>query len=240
MDSRAGRMLEPGARSMVDPREWAWIVEHARGGFDHLLLGTSLPLFLSPALHHLEAWNEAVCDGAWGPLATHAAERLRQGLDLEHWAAFHDSFAAMCEHLRAVAAGEHGEPPASIVALSGDVHHAYLAEVGFPAGSGARAPVWQAVCSPFRNPLDAKERRAIKAAWTPAARKAARALSRAAGVPSPPVRWRLAHDAPWFDNQVGHIEIDGRDARFVLEKAGPEEERADHLRLDRTFEHTLV
>jgi hypothetical protein len=239
MDSRAGRMLEPGARSMVDPREWAWIVEHARGGFDHVLLGTSLPLFLSPALHHLEAWNEAVCDGAWGTLASHAAERMRRGLDLEHWAAFHDSFTAMCEHLRAVAAGEHGEPPASIVALSGDVHHAYLAEVGFAAGSGARAPVWQAVCSPFRNPLDGNERRAIKAAWTPAATFAARALSRAAGVPSPPVRWRLAHDEPWFDNQVAHIEIDGRAARFVLEKAGPEEERADHLRLDRTFEHTL-
>ena len=44
--------------------------------------------------------------------------------------------------------------PASIVTLSGDVHHAYLFEVAFPRGSGARSAVWQAVCSPYRNPLD--------------------------------------------------------------------------------------
>jgi hypothetical protein len=240
IDSRAGRVLEPGARSMVDPEEWRWITEHAVGGFDHLLIGTSLPLLLAPALHHLEAWNEAVCDGAWGALASAASEHLRQALDLEHWAGFHDAFELMCEHLLAVSAGEHGDPPASIVTLSGDVHHAYLAQLGFRPGSGARAPVWQAVCSPFRNPLDAKERRAIKLNWTRPARSVTRALARAAGVTDPPVDWRLAHEEPWFDNQVAHIAIDGRRARFVLEKAGPEKERADHLRLDPTFEHTLV
>src|ERR1043166_8773474 len=71
IDSRAGRVLTPGQRSMVDAKEWAWIEEHARGDVGHLLLGTSLPLLLSPALHHLEAWNEAVCDGAWGRAAAH-------------------------------------------------------------------------------------------------------------------------------------------------------------------------
>src|SRR3712207_8062569 len=42
-------------------------------------------------------------------------------------------------------------PISSIVTLSGDVHHAYLAEVAYPRGSGVRSAVWQAVCSPFRN-----------------------------------------------------------------------------------------
>ena len=35
--------------------------------------------------------------------------------------------------------GERGEPPASIVALSGDVHHAYLFEVGYPRGTGMKS-----------------------------------------------------------------------------------------------------
>ena len=48
IDSRAGRVLTPGERSMVDAGEWDWITEHATGDFDHLLIGTSLPLFLAP------------------------------------------------------------------------------------------------------------------------------------------------------------------------------------------------
>ncbi|MCA1703187.1 MAG: hypothetical protein LC808_07905, partial [Actinobacteria bacterium] len=41
-------------------------------------------------------------------------------------------FAAITELLKEVATAEHGRPPTSIVLLSGDVHHCYLAEVGFP------------------------------------------------------------------------------------------------------------
>ena len=84
---------------------------------------------------------------------------MRQAVDMEHWAAFQDSFARLTELFRAIGTGERGEPPASIVALSGDVHHAYLFEVGYPRGTGMRTKVWQAVCSPYRNPLD-KERAA--------------------------------------------------------------------------------
>jgi hypothetical protein len=36
-----------------------------------------------PGLHDLEAWNEAVCDGAWGELAAIWGERVRCSLDLE-------------------------------------------------------------------------------------------------------------------------------------------------------------
>ena len=48
VDSRAGRVLDPGERSMVDEDEWRWIEEHATGDCDHLLIGTSLPLLLAP------------------------------------------------------------------------------------------------------------------------------------------------------------------------------------------------
>ena len=45
-----------------------------------------------------------------------------------------------------------------------------------------------------------------------------RALAEAAGVEAPSVRWRYVHDEPWFDNQVATLELDGRNARMVLEK----------------------
>jgi hypothetical protein len=239
IDSRAGRVLDPPERrSMLDPHEWEWMEQHAEGEFDHLLIGTSLPFLLAPALHHLEGWNEAVCNGAWGKPASLLGERVRQAGDLEHWAAFGASLVRVMELVRAVGSGAKGPPPASVVALSGDVHHAYLAEVGFPPGSALQSAVYQAVCSPFRNPLDANERRAIRFAWTRAGTRVGRLLARAAGVGEPPVRWRLTHDAPFFDNQVCFVELDGRRARLWLQKTVPGEN--DGFSLETAFERRLA
>jgi hypothetical protein len=237
IDSRAGRVLEPGRRSMVDPDEWRWIEEHARGDVEHLVIGTSLPLLLGPALHHAEAWNEAICDGAWGRWAAKAGEWMRQEMDLEHWSAFHDSFEAMCGMLGEVAAGHRGTAPRTITVVSGDVHHAYLAEVAFTRGTRAVSHVWQAVCSPFRNPLDERERRGIRLTWNAAVRVVTRTLARAAGVPDPPVRWRLTHDEPWFDNQIATLSLGGGRAMFALDKALPG--AAGGPRLDRVYERSL-
>src|SRR5262249_20574101 len=116
-----------------------------------------------------------------------------------------------------------------------EVHHAYLAQVGFRAGDGVRSAVWQAVCSPFRNPLDTREQRTLLAGGTRAAGAVARALARAAKVPDPEVGWRLAHERPWFDNQVAMLELEGRRARFVLEKATPDESSGDGVRMEIVF-----
>jgi hypothetical protein len=237
IDSRAGRVLTPGERSMVDEAEWDWIGEHVTGDVDHLLIGTSLPLFLVQGLHWLEAFDEAISDGAWGPFGCWLGEKLRRAADLEHWAAFGDAFRRMAGLLDDVSAGRRGGMPASVAVLSGDVHHAYLAEVGFEIGShpGRRAPVWQAVCSPFRNPLSKKERRAIKFAASPLAAGIARGLSRLAGVGPSPVGWRLTHDEPFFDNQVATIHFQGRSARLGIEKV-----EAGKTHLDEVFSATLA
>jgi hypothetical protein len=121
--------------------------------------------------------------------------------------------------------------------MSGDVHHAYLAEVGFRDGEGARSRVWQAVCSPFRNPLDGHERRAMRVALSWPAALFARALARTAGVRRPPVRWRFSDKGPWFDNQVMTITLEGRRARLVLEKTAPD---GDALALEHVFAHDLA
>jgi len=224
---------------MLDEEEWRWVAEHATGDFDHLLIATSVPWLMAPGMHHLEAWNEAVCGGAWGPVAARVGEKIRQELDLEHWAAFNESFDRLAELQRAVGAGERGEPPASIVTLSGDVHHAYLSEVAFPRGSDVRSAVYQATCSPLRNPLDTKERRVVKAAVSKPAYAFARVLSRAAGVESEPVRWRSLGDGPWFDNQVATLELDGRRMGFRIEKALPHDDDFEP-RLECVLEHRIA
>jgi PhoD-like phosphatase len=237
VDSRAGRVLEPENRDMLDEAEWEWIEEHARGEFDHLLIATSLPWLLAPGMHHLEAWNEAVCAGAWGRAAAKVGEKLRQGVDLEHWAAFNRGFERLAGVQRAAGSGESGEPPATIVTLSGDVHHAYLTEVAFRREDGVKSNVYQAVCSPMRNPLDARERRTIRFMGNRVAHALCRALARAAGVRDPSVRWRSVADDPWFDNQVASLRLDGRRADFALEKALPDGNGG--ARLECIFEHRL-
>jgi hypothetical protein len=238
IDSRAGRVLDEDHRSMLDHDEWDWVHEHATGGFDHLLIGTSLPWLLGPGMHYAEAWSEAVAGGAWGPVAANAAEKMRQTADMEHWPAFQESFARLVELFRAIGTGERGDPPASIVALSGDVHHAYLAEVGYPRGTGMRSSVWQAVCSPYRNPLEKKERDQIRFGWSRGFELITRTLARLAGVSDPGIGWRLKGDGPWFDNQVATLIVDGRELHMRLDKAVSVD--AEHARLECVLEQRLA
>jgi PhoD-like phosphatase len=238
MDSRAGRVLDPGERQMVDDGEWDYIQKEAKGDYNHLFLATSLPYLLAPGMQHLESWNEAVCNGAWGKQWARWGEKIRQELDLEHWGAFQKSFHRVRRLVEEVGSGQNGsQAPASIVFLSGDVHHAYLSEVAFKRDRGVRSAVYQACCSPFRNPLDAKERRAIKAMSTRPARWLTSALARSAGVGDPEMRWRFMKD-PTFDNQVATLEWEGRDALVRIEKAIP----SDPVQpvLEEVFEHRIA
>ena len=67
VDSRAARVLEPDRRSILDDDELAWLDGQLRGDVDHLFIGTSLPFLLAQGIHDLEAINEAMATGAWGP-----------------------------------------------------------------------------------------------------------------------------------------------------------------------------
>jgi hypothetical protein len=67
----------------------------------------------------------------------------------------------------------------------------------------------------------------------------AHALARSAGVREPDMRWRLAHGhEPWFDNQVGTLELHGRRARLVIEKTVPSND--EDPRLDTATERWLA
>jgi hypothetical protein len=221
IDSRGGRVLEEGQRLMVNEAEWQWVTESVSGDWDHVVLATSLPLLLPRGIHALEAWNEAVCGGAWGKRFTRAGERVRRAVDLEHWAAFGKSFAAFERLLTGLATGAHGQPPASVTVISGDIHHSYLATVDFPAGTDPRSPVYQAVCSPFHNVLPNSFRRGQRLATSRAGELIGTTLARLARVSMPGIRWRITR-GPWFDNMLCALEFDGRKARLRLERTAPD------------------
>jgi hypothetical protein len=227
VDSRAARVLDPGNRSMLDPEELAWLDEQMQGGFRHLLVGTSLPFLLSPGLHHLEAWNEALVAGAWGPRGARWGEWLRQIVDLEHWAAFQHGFAEVAEMALAVAYGERGPAPDTVTFLSGDVHHSYVSEVRrVPGRSRERSRIVQAVCSPIRNPLPRTMRFATAILSYGLAGPMGTVAARSAHVPEPPFRWGLLR-GPWFDNNLALLEDRG-DAGLALSWWSGVVEDGDH------------
>ncbi|MCW2793264.1 MAG: alkaline phosphatase family protein [Nocardioides sp.] len=208
VDSRAARVLDPDNRSILDDDEMAWLDDHLRGGFDHVLVGTSLPFLLTPGLHHAEAFSEALAEGAWGRLVGRAGEAMRQGADMEHWAAFEQGFRQVARMVLDVAAGERGRAPRSITFLSGDVHHSYVAEA-WPSRSEGRqvaTRIVQAVCSPIRNPLPGYMQRVTAAAARRPAGVFARGLAWAARVPRSPLAWKLTQ-GPWYDNNLAVLEL---------------------------------
>jgi hypothetical protein len=201
LDSRAARVLEPAKRAMLDDAELGWLDEHLTGGFRHLLVGTSLPFLLPPGLQAVEAWNEAVAQGAWGRRAARVGEWIRQAIDLEHWGAFQRSFQAVATMALEVADGRRGARPRSVTFLSGDVHHSYVYEVRRRRG----ARVVQAVCSPMRNPLPRAIRFATAIFCYPVAGFLGTLVARSARVPNAPFRWRK-RQGPWFDNCIATLE----------------------------------
>ncbi|HET7801902.1 MAG TPA: alkaline phosphatase D family protein [Humibacillus xanthopallidus] len=215
VDSRAARVLDPDHRSMLDPDEMSWLDEQLTGDVEHLLIGTSLPFLLPPGLHDLEAIDEVLAEGTHGRLVATLAERARQSIDLEHWAAFNEGFAEVFDIVMDVARGNRGRAPSTIVFLSGDVHNSYLAEVTDAAERhGARSRIVQAVCSPIRNPMP----RAIRVMMSAFARSLVRPMRFVAGhsrrVPDPAYPW-LVTDGPWFDNCLAEATIQGPDVAIV-------------------------
>lgn len=201
VDSRAARVLEPDHRSLLDDEELAWFDDKMQGGFRHLLVATSLPFLLPEGVHHIESWNEALSEGAWGKRGAKIGERIRRAVDMEHWAAFQKSFRAVATMVTEVADGKRGPAPQTITFLSGDVHFSYVSEV--ERSSGSR--IVQAVCSPIRNPLPRVMRFATATLSYGVASPVGALVARTAKVPSPPFTWKGVK-GPWFDNNLAGLE----------------------------------
>jgi hypothetical protein len=211
VDSRAARVLGAEHRSLLDDDEMAWVDERLRGDVDHLFIGTSLPFLLAPGLHYVEAFSEGLAGGAWGTSGARVGERIRQGVDLEHWAAFQDAFQKVCRMVLEVARGERGRPPRTVTFLSGDVHHSYVSEARptrreTQAHGPIRSRIIQAVCSPIRNPLPRVMRFATAVSSYGVAGPIGHVVAQSTKVPDAPVTWRLL-EGPWFDNNLAQLEV---------------------------------
>lgn len=220
IDCRTARRLTPGDRRMVDDADWEWVEAQLLHPCEHLVVVTSLPVFVPPGLHGLQQWDEAVCDGAWGRRLMARGERIRRGLDLEDWSAFSASFDAMVELLGRVQSHQPGRvPPQTVTIVSGDIHFAYVAAVSLPTSPRGVHPIRQVVSSPMRNALITPERGVIHFSSGRIGSGIGRLLARLAGCP--PVRHRFELETgPWFSNNIGTLVFDGSGhGRVVIEQA---------------------
>ncbi|MFE2019804.1 alkaline phosphatase D family protein [Streptomyces sp. NPDC059499] len=243
VDTRAARVLGEQQRSMLDAGEARWMRDEALtdpDAYDHLLIGTSLPWLLPPLIHDAESWNAALCrgerggpDGRWARFG----EKVRRASDLEHWAAFPESFKELTELLRQVADGP--DAPATVCVLSGDVHHAYITEPHWPdsvPGATPGARILQLTCSPVHNSIPATIRAGFRFGWSTPGRWLGRALALHGRTGAPPMRWRRT-GGPWFGNQLMSLTLHGRKAALTLVQA---RQRPTGAQLETVLERELT
>ncbi|MFF1709354.1 alkaline phosphatase D family protein [Streptomyces sp. NPDC058268] len=228
IDTRAARVLDEQNRAMIDPDEARWLREQAldgvgeaagagdAGSVDHLLIGTSLPWLLPHLIHDAEGWNAALCRGERGARWARFGEDLRRRSDLEHWAAFPSSFDALTSLI--AEAGTGAGAPATVCVLSGDVHHAYIAEPTWPGGGGPDARVLQLTCSPIHNSIPASIKLGFHFGWSRMGRALGRRFVRHGRTKRAAINWRKT-GGPWFGNQLMTLTLRGRSADVRLDQA---------------------
>jgi hypothetical protein len=238
IDSRNTRVLDPGNRRMVDADQWQWVVDACNVDVDHLLIGTSLPVFVPGGLHDLQVWSEAICDGVWGWPGRKVGEWLRLRADMEDWPAFLGSFNAFVELLQQLGAKSRPDAPATISVLAGDIHFSFAAEIRFPGDRDMVTRVHQLVSSPIRNALKPPESTAMRLGTSRFALLVGRFLRRTARRRRTRVLWKM-DSGPTFANCLSQLFFVGRSAELVVLQARPHDDDAPP-KLDRVIEVDLV
>ena len=99
--------------------------------------------------------------------------------------------------------------------------------------------MYQAVCSPFRNPLDRHERVTVRAGDSPAAGRIAHLLARARHACPDPESGGASSSQPTFDNQFATLELAGRAALLKIERTVPSD-RPDGHTIETSLERRLA
>lgn len=232
LDTRSGRVLETGRRNMLSDAEWEMVEGWLCGGCDHLLIGSSLPFLLERSVHDVEAWDEAIAEGIWGERAARRGERIRLSGNLEHWGAFQNSFHRLSDAIGEVAAGKRGAAPSTVMVLSGDVHHSYVAHVDRP---GDQPPVAQIVSSPLRSHYPGKLKQAFIIADSRVARVLGWILTTIARIHAHPLKWTVT-TGPLFGNHVASLQLSPRAGQLRMERA---EQRDGNAVLRLVHEETI-
>ena len=106
-----------------------------------------------------------------------------------------------------------GPAPATALVLSGDVHHAYAAELVNPDDLTSR--VHQLTVSPLHNQAPHPIRVGFKIGWSDRARRVTERLARLVRAEPTQLEW-AKRAGPFFGNQLGELVLEGRSARFLL------------------------
>ncbi len=219
IDTRCSRTLDPPEdRAIVDAAEWQWLREKTLSEPvpEHVLIASTLPAFLPYGVHHVEGWSEAIATGAWGWFGKRWGEKIRQGLDLEHWPAYRNSFDGLVDLLGELV--DRPEPPKSVLILSGDIHFSYTSRVHLRAHEGHATPVHQLVQSPLRNTLPRGSTLMFRFFHHRMASFLLRPLARTSGVGDPNVNWEFESPLS-FKNGLMSVELDGPEARVAVDEA---------------------
>ncbi len=225
VDSRGARVLDPDNRRMVDEPEWDWIrskVLEPERPVEHLLVASTLPVLMLPGVHHLEGWNESVCQNGTTGVGRRLAEVVRQAVDLEHWAAFRNSMHEVVRLLEEVVAAD--APPSSVLLLAGDVHCSYTAPAELVQADHPNTAIHQLVMSPFRHGMPGAVKAVNGLLDRPRWSSLVHRMARRAGVADVAITWQIEH-GPWYDNGVMTIRLDGAAASVEVAHAAMEEER---------------
>ncbi len=211
LDSRCGRVLEEGKRSMLDDGEWEWLERAPRGRLR------------PPADRHLRsvpararacttssagARRSPAGPGDRAPRSTARSCAARSTSTTGRRSAIRSSASRVCCEGRA--SGEFG-------ARAGLDHGALGRRPSRLSGGGRLPALGQGRVARLAGGLLAVSQRArrpraqgdrLRQRARPARRSAA-TLARLAGVAREPIRWRLV-EGPFFDNQVATLTFDGR------------------------------
>lgn len=221
VDGRHARVLTGPKRRMVNESEWAWICDEALEPSRHLIVATTLPVFIPSGLHDLQVWNERLCSGAWSRFAIPLGERVRRALDLEDWSAFGDSYAEFVDLIERIV--DRSDAPATTLVASGDIHFSYVAQVAI---GGPAARVHQVVSSPIRNALIPPERGVMRFTLTTTGARIGAALRRLTRRPATAIPIDMIA-GPHFANNMVMIRYRLDDVSIVIEQStssddGPE------------------
>jgi hypothetical protein len=214
VDSRNNRVFDDGWR-MVGRAEWDWVRREALDHPGHVILASTLPVFLSNGLHDLHTWAVRLCDGAWGKRFAKLGERIRREIDLDDWPGFPDSYRDIVDLIEELAAGD--DPPETIVVTSGDIHFSYSAEL--PLG-GDSSRVHQVVSSPIRNALIPPERSVMRFTLTRTGAAIGDVLRRLTRAPRTAPDMRLT-SGPYFANNMCELRYWPGGVELVVEHATP-------------------
>ena len=133
IDSRNGRVLEPGKRRMVDLDEWSWIVDACHADVDHLLIGDVAAGRSSRAAsttcscgtkRSVTARGAGRVEGSAsgsGARPTWRTGPRSSARSMRSWSCSQD-----------LGGSSRLATPATISVLSGDIHLSYAAEIRFP------------------------------------------------------------------------------------------------------------